>query len=225
VALLPCFSSLGRASSVGFIVLSNFDPNAPSYLSADGATESLPAAAFTFQIYNDTNKPLMKFTNKSPAASITEFIVTIGDTAYNFDFALKQNVGTSTGMSWKRVMPDDNDSGGVRSDFVQYHNFKNFLPGRTFTFKTDIDEDNKNTVEDYRKVLFNNGDAPNSVVTVYFSNGLSASLTLPDGPMNERYSFSAEVPLPPAVWAGLGLLGIVVGGRRAIRVRFWIREG
>jgi len=207
--LLLCTGSIVSAASVGFILLNHTDPYTLLDQHQANQDPTGPFAAFTFEIYGDSNKPFMKFTNRSQSASITEFIVTIGDTAFNFDFAFKQNTGTSAGMTWKRVTPDADDMGGVRSDQVQYHNFQGFIPGRSFTFQTDIDPDNANKVEDLRKVLFNNGSAPNSVVTANFSNGVSLSYTLPDAPMYERYTFNVTIPLPPACFAGLALLIVI----------------
>jgi hypothetical protein len=210
--------SMAAGASLGFTLVNFGDAKSPLFEFVNAAPEPTAAAGFMFEIYGDPNKPLMKFTNKSQSASITEFIVTIGDASHNFDYAQKQNEGTSSGMTWERVTPDANDSGGVRADQVQYGEFEGFTPLKSFTFKTDVDPDNSNQVRDYRKVMFNNGERPNSVVTANFSNGWSLSFLLPDAPMQERYAYTlTAIPVPPAVWGGLLLGGAMVVVRRSLR--------
>ena len=216
VALILGGGSVARGASVGFSLPVLGIPSIPVYGFAERSAAAPVATGYTLRIYSDSNKPLLKFTNDSESASITEFIVTIGDTDYNFDYGLMQLSGTSGGMNWKRVVPDANDTGGERADQVQYHNFTGFTPGKTFTFKTDVDPDHFDRTEDYRKVMFNNGDAPNATVTVFFSNGITLSRALPDGSKRDSYSFTDAqvVPLPPAAWGAMALFALLACMRR-----------
>lgn len=69
-------------------------------------------------------------------------------------------------------------------------------------------------------MFFNNGAAPNSVVTVGFSTGDIIDFTLPDGVAPYSYSQSSDtsvVPVPaamPLLAGGLGVMGLVGWRRR-----------
>jgi hypothetical protein len=180
------------------------------------ASEALAyQTGYEFQIYGNTNVPTVSLENLSTLADITEFTMTIGNTAYNFDSA--SNVVVGSVDSYALVTPDTNSSGGVRSNFVNY-TFSGFDPGEVFKFDTDVDRDNSNTSENYTKVLFNNGAAPNSQLTVVFSDGSTLIGTLPDYSGGAPYVYSQVVPLPPAVLLlGSSLLGLM-GIRRLRKV-------
>lgn len=174
--------------------------------------------AYTLGISGNTNVPVFTLSNDSTVGGVglTGITLTIGNTAQNFDAAYLENVGT-TGIGFTRLSPDNNDSGAIRADFLQY-TFTGFDPGESFIFSGDIDDDNVDSTEDYRVVLFNNGDAvPNSVLTVNFSNGASLSQSLSDQPPGlQAYSFSQSTGIivaapEPGTLAllGAGLLPIM----------------
>ncbi len=163
---------------------------------------------YEFQIFGNNNVPTVTLENLSSSADITRFIMTIGNTVYNFDAAYHEVLTGIT--SFTRVSPDANDSGGVRSDQDEY-TFVGFAPGGIFKFDTDVDRDNANTTENYRTVLFNNGAVPNSTLTVEFTGGWSLSGTLPDYSGDPPYVFSQVqvIPLPASLWlVGGGLLAL-----------------
>lgn len=182
------------------------------------ATAALAQAAtttgYSFLISGNANVPTVQLTNTSTNADITGFSMTIGNTAYNFDAAYHEVLG-SVG-SFTRISPDTNDGGGVRSDVAAY-SFTGFNPGEMFQFQVDVDRDSSNTSEQYYNVLFNNGTAPNSLLVVSFSNNMTLRGILPDysaGP--HAFSQSTAVPLPGAlVLLGSGLAGLI-GVRRKI---------
>jgi hypothetical protein len=126
--------------------------------------------------------PVFTLTNTStnPWADILSFRFTIGDTAYNFDHLGVQNrdplpsfttdLNADGAYGW--ATPDHVDA-SVRSDDVQFLQFTGFDPGDVFTFMSDIDADSigggVGTVEDFRNVFWNNGDNPNSEITVTYA--------------------------------------------------------
>jgi len=178
---------------------------------------SVQAAPIGFQltVLDDPNTPTFQLTNIGDV-NIDVFDMTIGNTAYNFDFV--RDVVPS-GISYTRIAPDTVDN-GVRSDYQQFQ-FSNFTPGLTFQWETNLDPDNNNVVVDYRTIFFNNGAAPNSIATVWFEGGAELSATFPDADQATSYSIGAEgvseVPVPAAVWLlGSGLLGLL-GLRRKTR--------
>jgi hypothetical protein len=139
---------------------------------------------------NGSNVPLFSLTNSGPLP-IIGVTVTIGNTAYNFDAALPA-AGTTPGVVPTLVTPDTDGFGGTNSDQIVF-TYTGFTMGRTHTFDADIDLDgNPFGGPDFRTVLFNNGAAPNSVVTVTFQGGGMLSITMPDvGVFQPVYNFSA----------------------------------
>ena len=175
---------------------------------------------FRLTLSGNSNSPTMALANISTAAGaeIDEITMTIGDTSRNFDVI--DNLGAPSGGSATLTF-GDSAKGGARTDSFTI-GFTGFNSGSAASWKTDIDRDNSNTIEDYRLVLFN-GTAPNATVQVSFSTGDLLSLTLPDASRVPSYTFTvsgpvgpaAPVPLPaslPLFAGGLGLLGFL--GRR-----------
>jgi len=126
------------------------------------------------------NVPIFTLTNKSTnLAKIISLMFTIGDPTRNFDHLGKGGVvdpfpSFSTDLnsdgSYFTLFPDHQDN-ALRSEFLHF-TFSGFDNGDVFTFVTDIDEDSKTnlgSVEQFTKVFWNNGAAPNSDITVEFS--------------------------------------------------------
>src|SRR3954468_12983865 len=68
--------------------------------------------AYQLQLSGDHNYPSMRLTNNSSSLSITRLDMTIGDVTYDFDSANQESY--STGITFTRVRPDANGSGGIR---------------------------------------------------------------------------------------------------------------
>lgn len=172
------------------------------------AASHAQVTGYTLVLSGSTNIPTFQLTNNSdPGLTLTAFTVTIGNTAFNYDGV--QGVVLGSLGSATLITPDTNTSGGVRSDTVEY-TFTGFDPGEAFQFEVDVDVDTNNTTEDYRTVLFNNGAAPNAVVTVSFDNGSVLSQTMPDASPNlTAFTFAQTSAVGAAPEAGtLALLGL-----------------
>ena len=169
---------------------------------------------------NGANVPEFSLTNDAASTeTITGFQFTIGQTNRNFDSA--NVIGGSDPSIVSMLQSPDTLNGFARSDVIDYR-FLNFSAGRTFAFNTDLDIDNQNSVENFRSVFFNNGAAPNSVITVDFSDGTRlVSDLLPDANGNlTSFTFSdsanlAAVPEP----GSLSLFGLLALGGVAARSR------
>ena len=130
---------------------------------------------FTVRIEGDGNVPTIYVTNNSPTLEINRFDLTIGNTAKNFD-GDTQTVNLPPGGTLVNRSPVT----GVRDDTISIV-LDGFGPGETFSFTADVDSDFDpfNTVENYSRVFFNNGSAPNSVARVYSGSAVS-EITLED---------------------------------------------
>lgn len=178
-------------------------------------------------VFNTANRvnnvPDFRLTNNSDTASITAFNLTIGDTAFHYDFVRSQSAFTDTGalLSFTVNSPDlANDQ--VGSDALDYI-FAGFDPGDAFQFEADVDPDVGNVVQDYRRILF-----PNAELTVSFSDGNSLSQTLAPadtGLAGYRFAQRLDTSLRPQLQSvlpepgtlalfGLGLAGLGMAARR-----------
>jgi hypothetical protein len=195
----------------------------------------------------DTNLPYFAVANLATSAKITALRITIGDARYNFDNAIYEGIAagaatinakntwtTAPTSYFTQTTPDDNGTGGTRADFVRY-TFPAFNPGRSFRWRSDIDSDKGDDVQDFRRVLFDLGGASaadNAQVTVAFSAGGYLTQALPDFRLSSSgiYSVSQSRTLPatstPALAASVsvpepgvgfilaGLAGVGLGRRR-----------
>lgn len=165
-------------------------------------------------------------TSTGTSAQITDFSVTIGNLAYNFDLVSNQQILSNTGsMLMPSLLMGDTSQDGVRTDLLQY-SFTGFDPTDRFAFNADIDKDNTNTSELFDQILFNNGAAGNAIVSVSFLDGLETgtlSLTLPDDLVQKtRYIYdvsgqTAPIPEPSTMlMLGSGFVGFW-GFRRSFK--------
>lgn len=170
---------------------------------------------FDLTISGDDNVPTFNLTNTSTAADLTSFAFTIGDTSRNFDeiYTITTSAGTSS------LTFGSTNQSGARTDSFEI-SFTGLGVSQTACWDVDVDIDSSNTVENFASVFFNNGAAPNSVVTVGFSTGNIIDFTLPDGVAPYSYSQSSDtsvVPVPPAMpllAGGLGVMGLMGWRRR-----------
>jgi hypothetical protein len=182
------------------------------------ASASSATLAFSLDVSNEFTVPTFMLTNLSKL-KLTDFNLTIGDRSFNFDAG--RIVTAPSGGTTTLNTPDTNFSGGLRSENINL-SFTDFGTNDFARFDVDPDLDHRDTIEDIRGVLFNNGSAQNAIATATFSGGRELSLTLPDGPYQTSYSFSAlettVVPAPaalPLLAGTLGLAGIFAYRRRA----------
>lgn len=192
-----------------------------SILAAAGVTVVAGAPAFgatvgfDLTISGDDNVPTFNLTNTSTAADLTSFAFTIGDTSRNFDeiYTITTSAGTSS------LTFGSTNQSGARTDSFEI-SFTGLGVSQTASWDVDVDRDSSNTVENFASVFFNNGAAPNSVVTVGFSTGDIIDFTLPDGGAPYSYSQSSDtsvVPVPaamPLLAGGLGVMGLMGWRRR-----------
>lgn len=175
---------------------------------------------FELRIGGGKNAPIIHLINQSTAASIEKFSLTIGDGAFNFD---DYTIKSLTTAHFTSSSVDETD-GGIRSDELSFV-FDDFGPGQAFRIKSDIDIDSEASKEDYSQIMFQLGGSDpsdNSLVSVDFSDGTLLSGNLPDfeSKTDGSYVFALSrevpngddgptpaIPLPPGLWAGLGLLG------------------
>ena len=173
---------------------------------------------------NDQNIPTLTLTNISTTALLTQFSMTIGDTSRNFDeiYTITAPAGGSATLTAGSSSQSANNSATGRTNTFSV-NFSGFDPSEFARWDVDIDIDNQNTFEDYRRVFFNNGTAPNSLVSALFSDGRTVDLTLPDRANNlSSYRFTAAtqvsaVPVPaalPLLATALGALGFASRRRK-----------
>lgn len=162
------------------------------------------------------NVPDIRLENTSQAitnATITDFTLTIGNLAFNFDFVRNESAVTdgSTALVFTRITPDaTNDN--VGPDQIDY-DFTGFNIGDIFQFEVDVDPDVGEVVQDYRSILF-----PDSLLTVTFSNGKILSQNLnPSNIGQDGYTFaqSMEVSEPAtlALFGGFALAGAALRRR------------
>ncbi|MBL9139750.1 MAG: hypothetical protein JNK85_28025 [Verrucomicrobiales bacterium] len=148
---------------------------AGSLMNASGAASPV---AFTLEIGGDQNVPTIRLRNESRVA-ITKFELTIGDFDKSYDSVSSfSGLGPSGGVT---VHSPDTENGGTRKDTISL-TINGLEPGRTLVMSADVDGDGGDSGENYRRVLFNNGeDRPNATAKVTLVTGEFVSLTLPDG--------------------------------------------
>lgn len=121
--------------------------------------------------------PMFTLTNTSTnnLAVLTSFEFTIGDENFNFDhlgLQVHNNLPAFTtdlnnDGSYFNYTPDQ-EGNNIRSDFI-FFEFTGFDKGDVFTFVSDVDVDQNNSIEDFRQIFWNNGEAPNSEITATFA--------------------------------------------------------
>jgi hypothetical protein len=150
------------------------------------------------QLIAARDMPLFTLTNTSTDALITQFSITIGDLAYNFDAVTFNQLPTGPQVT---SFTPDKVQGGAKSDVLSL-SFTNFAASQAFAFRGDIDRDSDNglALTNFRTVL--TGATP-SVVTVKFSDGSTLTNTLAsttDGnPLSSVYRCAALVSTPALV--------------------------
>jgi hypothetical protein len=157
-------------------------------LTAPSARGQSTAQRFALRIEGGPNVPRVTLRNTSRTAEIRRFEMTVGHADKGFDAVYY--FSTDAGVSILSSSPDGNDDGGSRNQTVTI-TLSGLTPGKAVSFYVDVDKRDGNSAEDFRRVLFNNGDHANSVVSVNSAtdgSGESASLTLPDGPA-DRYAY------------------------------------
>jgi hypothetical protein len=189
-------------------------------LTLAASASAAPIATITLVNGNDSGADLpfntteFRLSNVSTAGeAITGMTMTVGDTVWNFDnIYLSQELFTGgNGTETATLLVGDRTDGGAVTDLFTYA-FTNFNPGVIFRGQFDIDNDNGSFPADARLVLFNNGAAPNAVLTLDFSGGTAIDFTLPDGPADlDSYTFT--IPTPGA--AMLGGVACLFAARRS----------
>ncbi len=162
------------SSSLALILLATGSGNtaaAQQAFSFEVTLDSFRASDSVFRVY---------VRNWSRGVSISSVELSVGNTDKNFDAAWSfyhPNVA-----SHKVVTPDEDPGGEVRDDrFIV--NFSGFDPNEFAYWYVDID--NNDSPSDPRRILFNNGDKTNAILSVTGSNGETVNITLPDGPAGQ----------------------------------------
>jgi uncharacterized repeat protein (TIGR01451 family) len=150
--------------------------------------EAIPNA-FVLLLSDDVDTPTVTLVNAALSDSITEFIMTIGDTSFNFASVFDEMFEEQGPSNARFTLITPGKHG---ADKVHY-TFSGFEFGDVFSFKADINPDNDgDTATDYRQVLFDldgSDDSDNALVTVHFASGTTISRRLPDFPSEEINGF------------------------------------
>lgn len=148
-----------------------------------------------FQRIADRNMPWIEITNEGEStAQITQFLMTIGDTDFNFSNVhfgapIMPSVHNPAGIGLTATIDDSGSNAGNQLMV----NFTGFDPGETVRFRIDIDPDDPDAFPhpDFRRVLFDmNGNDPsdNSRVQLQYSDGEvtidTPTLAFDDYPVN-----------------------------------------
>ena len=186
---------------------------------------SANAALVGFELFmpDYNNEPHFELKNISGEALLVRFTFSIGDEDnHNFDAVrfrdqcfvrrcLDDPRGAPEGGTTELVGIDDDFGGGLRNDVFDIR-FTSFDPGDMAFWSADIDEDNGGRKGNFRTTFANNGAAPNSVATAYFSDGTILSFVFPDL-KQPTYFFEVTnvVPAPVPVPAGAILMAPILG--------------
>lgn len=127
------------------------------------------------EAFRAVNEPVMVLENTSDliGADILEFEITIGDTRYYYDFLSEFGFTTDNFVpaTLNGFIPDTVNGDLNNDDEILFTNIDGFNPTDVFRLVTDIDLDGSPfTNEDFRSVLFNNGEAPNMAIRVVFDD-------------------------------------------------------
>lgn len=163
------------------------------------------------------NVPQITLQNLSGAHSITNLMISIGDTAYNWDGVT--DLTSPPGGNSTLNSPDTSTGGGVRSDVLNI-GFTGFGPSESISFRADIDIDSSDSGEDFRTVLFNNAGADNSNIKVTFTGGDMLNVTMPDEQFFTEFTFSARDNVPFTTPAPETFV-LILGGLFAVG---WLRR-
>ncbi len=173
---------------------------------------------FTLEIWGASNNtPYIRLINNSTSYEITGFSMTAGHTAWGFDHL--GSIAYSSGNSYSvdasvGTLLKTNDN--LPSHVVPL-NFTGFGYDEFFRMIPDLDRmAGSGGYGYYKTTFFNNGNEPNSLITVVFSDGTTLSGYLPDWGEFSSYSFTSAdllaaspTPIPGAIWLlGTGVLGL-----------------
>ncbi|MGQ0627141.1 MAG: hypothetical protein ACT4PL_03465 [Phycisphaerales bacterium] len=146
---------------------------------------------------------------------LTRMSLTVGNPVWNFDqvYEDREVFFGGTGLEMALLIEGDRVQDGAGPDAFTY-DFTGFGGGASFRGQFDIDNDDGTFQADSRTILFNNGPAPNAVLTLSFADGSVVLFTLPDGPAGAaEYTFT--IPTPGALT--LSALACAFWFRRARR--------
>lgn len=160
------------------------------------------------------NTVAFAITNNVAGASIAQVQFTVGNTQYLFDqLYLGEELFTGgNGSQTASLLVGDRSDDNAGPDLFRY-GFTNFGTGVTFRGQWDIDNDNGDFNADARQVMFNNGDAPNAILTISFSDGSVWNFAFPDQLAASSYTFM--IPSPAA--GSLAAIALLAGARRRSR--------
>jgi len=191
--LLTIFTGLAASPVSAGVIGYEFSINDPIFSTQNGAN-NVP----DFQIEN---------TSQAPGVLISQLSLTIGDTAYNFDFNRRESAFVDAGgdLGFALTSPMFGNNDGRVSDELTY-SFTGFDPGDAFRFESDIDHDDGTMVQDFRRILF-----PGSVLSVGFSDGTMLSQLLnPDDTTLSGYRFAQSTSVSePATIALFGVFSLI----------------
>jgi hypothetical protein len=174
------------------------------------------AATIGFNVH--FTRSTISLSNESDLAEITAYTIGIGDTAFNFDRVTSEFF--FSGSSFVLLSPDTVDD-AVRSDDLSY-TFEDFAPGQRLDSIVDIDPDSGNSDSccSIYGVMFNNGDAPNAVIAVTYSNGFILDAEIPDVDSTSGclsgcdFPLAFDVPEPGLPLLVGGLVALALAARR-----------
>jgi len=156
---------------------------------ARAQTEGMP---FTVKIYPHNYCTLITIINES-RERIIGFTITCGDTSKPFNRVWDGVYfsGPYGQTSLPTLVAPDYAAGGPTTDTLRFAEISSFDRGDQMSFWVGTDPYYVNTAQS----MFNNGDKPNSVVTVFGADGGRGEMALPDtlyNTLDRTYSFATE---------------------------------